>query len=107
MFSVCLYAYFQACLKESYVSVVKWIFRYLHGIINLGLWYPEWSDLNLISHSDIDFTGCKVDRKNTSGTCHFIRSSLVFWASKKQNPIALSITETKYIAVGSCCAQIL
>ena len=23
MFSVCLYAYFQACLKESYVSVVK------------------------------------------------------------------------------------
>jgi hypothetical protein len=26
---------------------------------------------------------------------------------KKQNSVALSTTEAKYIAVGSCCAQIL
>ena len=31
MFSVCLYARFQACPKESHLSVVKRIFRYLIG----------------------------------------------------------------------------
>jgi hypothetical protein len=33
--------------------------------------------------------------------------SLISWSSKKQNSIALSTAEAKYIAAGSCCAQIL
>jgi hypothetical protein len=33
--------------------------------------------------------------------------SLVSWSSKKQNSVALSTTEAKYIASSSCCAQIL
>lgn len=41
MFCVCLCACFQACLKESYVSVIKHIFYYLHNTINLGLWNPK------------------------------------------------------------------
>jgi hypothetical protein len=56
---------------------------------------------------NVDFTGCKVDRKSNSGTCHFLKSSLVSWASKKQKFIALSTTEINYIAASSCCAQIL
>ena len=33
--------------------------------------------------------------------------SLVSWSSKKQNSVALSTAETKYISTGACCAQIL
>ena len=29
------------------------------------------------------------------------------WFSKKQNSVALSTAEAEYVAVGSCCAQIL
>jgi hypothetical protein len=32
---------------------------------------------------------------------------MVSWASKKQNSVALSTTEAKYIAKGYCCAQLL
>ena len=32
---------------------------------------------------------------------------LVSWSSKKQNSVTLSTAEVEYIAVGSCCAQIL
>lgn len=107
MFSVCLCARFQSCLKESHLIAVKRIFRYLLGTIDLGLWYPKFTSLDLVSYSDADFAGCKIDRKSISGTCHFLGHSLVSWFSKKQNSVALSTAEAEYIAAGSCCAQVL
>ena len=107
MFSVCMCARFQSNPKQSHLSAVKRIIRYLLGIINIGLWYPKNSTCNLIGYSDSDFAGSKTDRKSTSGTCHFIGSTLVSWHSKKQNNVALSTAEVEYIFVGSCYAQIL
>ena len=66
MFSVCLYAHFQPCLKASYLSVVKRIFRYLSGSKNVGLWYLKNDCFNLIGYSDADHVGSQLDRKNTS-----------------------------------------
>jgi hypothetical protein len=107
MFSVCLCARFQLCPKESHLVTVKRIFRYLLGTKDLGLWYPKFTLLDLVSSSDADFAGCKIDRKSKSGTCHFLGHSLVSWFSKKQNSVALSTSEAEYIATGSCCAQVL
>ncbi|KAH9728331.1 Integrase catalytic domain-containing protein [Citrus sinensis] len=98
MFSVCLCARFQSCPKESHMLAVKRIFRYLIGTINLDLWYPKGTHIVLTCYSDADFVGYKVDRKSTSGTCHFLGHSLVSWFSKKQNSVALSTTEAEYIA---------
>ena len=58
-------------------------------------------------YSDVDYAGCKVDRKSTSGTCQFLGQSLVSWFSKKPNFIALSTVKAEYVAVKSCCAQVL
>jgi len=107
MFSVCMCARFQSNLKESHLSAVKRIIRYLLGTINIGLWYPKNSTCNLIGYSDSDFSSSKIDKKSTSGTCHFIGPALVSWHSKKQNSVALSTTEVEYISAGSCCAKIL
>jgi hypothetical protein len=41
------------------------------------------------------------------GRAHRARNSLVSWASKKQNSVALSTAEVEYIIVGHCCAQLL
>ncbi|RVW86671.1 Copia protein [Vitis vinifera] len=75
--------------------------------MDIGLWYPKGDNFELIGYSDADFTGCKVERKSTSGTCHFLGHSLVSWHSKKQNSVALSTAEAEYIAADLCCAQIL
>ncbi|KAH9762965.1 hypothetical protein KPL70_001008 [Citrus sinensis] len=107
MFSVCLCARFQSCPKESHLLAVKRIFRYLSGTIDIGLWYPRGTHIDLTCYSDADFAGYKVDRKSTSGTCYILGHSLVSWFSKKQNSVALSTTEAEYIAAGSCCAQAL
>jgi hypothetical protein len=67
----------------------------------------EISTFDLIRYSDADYAGCKIDRTSISGTCQFLGRSLVSWALKKQNSVALSTVEAEYIAAGHCCAQLL
>jgi hypothetical protein len=107
MFSVCMCARFQADPKEIHLRAVKRIMRYLVYTPKFGLWYPKGSTFDLIGYSDADWVGCKIDRKSTSGTCQFLGRSLVPWASKTQNSVALSTAEAEYIAAGHCCVQLL
>ncbi|XP_068464189.1 uncharacterized mitochondrial protein AtMg00810-like [Phaseolus vulgaris] len=83
------------------------ILKYLKGTISVGLWYPSHSPIHLVGYSDSNFSGCKLDRKSISGTCHLLGSSLISWHSKKQAWVALSTAEAEYIVASSCCAQIL
>ncbi|WRX14093.1 Integrase [Theobroma cacao] len=62
-FSVCLCARFQSQPKESHLTVVKRIFRYLIDTRELGIWYSRNSTLSLVGYSDADFTGSIIDRK--------------------------------------------
>jgi hypothetical protein len=107
MFSVCMCAWFQANPKKAHLSVVKRIHRYLKHTPSIGLWYPKGGTFELIGYSDLDYAGCKIDRKSTSRGCHLLGRSLVSWTSKKQNSVALSTTEAEYFAAGACCTQIL
>jgi hypothetical protein len=107
MLSVCMCARFQADPKEAHLTAVKRILRYLVYSPKFGLWYPRGSTFDLIGYSDVDWAGCKINRKSTSGTCQFLGRSLVSWASNKQNSVALSTAEAEYIAAGHCCAQLL
>jgi hypothetical protein len=100
-------ARFQANPKETHLITVKRILRYLKHTSSIGLWYTKGAIFELVGYFNLDYAGCKVDRKNTSGGCHLLGKSLVSWSSKKQNSVALSTVEAEYIAVGACCAQIL
>ncbi|KAJ9546608.1 hypothetical protein OSB04_019151 [Centaurea solstitialis] len=107
MYSTCLCARYQAEPKESHLTAVKRIIRYLKGTPNLGLWYSKDSGFDLTAYSDSDFAGCKIDRKSTTGGCHLLGGKLVSWTSKKQNSVSTSTAESEYVAAGICCAQVL
>jgi hypothetical protein len=81
--------------------------RYLVYTPRFGLWYPKGSTFDIIGYSDAHYVECKIDRKSTSGTCQFVRRTLVSWASKKQNSVALSTAEAEYIVAEHYCAQLL
>jgi hypothetical protein len=104
-FGLC--ARFHANPKKVHLRAVKRIMRYLVYTPKFGIWYPKGSTFDLIGYSDADYAGCKIDRKSTSEICQFLGRSLVSWASKKQNSVALSTAEPEYIAAGHCCAQLL
>jgi len=88
-FGVCLCARFQSNQKESHFKAAKRILKYMKGTNNVGLCYPNESNIVLSDFSNSDYVRCKVDRKSTSGTCYLLGSSvrlplhqkLVFWYS--------------------------
>ena len=106
-FSVCLCVHFQANPKKSYLIIVKRIFRNLVETVYVGLWYLRSCHFDLHAYSDVDYAGCKLDRKSTSGTCQILAGCLISWSSKKQGKVSLSTAEVEYIVAGSCCAQVL
>ena len=107
VFSVGLCARFQTAPKESHLTAVKRIFRYLVGTTNLGLWYRKDKTFNLTAYCDADFAGDKIERKSTSGACQFLGQALISWSCRKQNTIALSTTEAEYVSAASSCSQVL
>jgi hypothetical protein len=82
-FAVGLCVPFQASPHSSHRTAVQRIFRYLKHTLEFEIWYSASSSLDLVGFSDADFVGCGIDRKSTSGTCHFLRSSLICWSSRK------------------------
>lgn len=69
MFVAFMCACFQASLKESHLSAVKRIMRYLSSTQHMSLWCPRGEDCDLVGYSDFDFVGCRLDRKSISATC--------------------------------------
>jgi hypothetical protein len=60
------------------------------------------------SRPDIMLSVCMCARFQADPKEVYLRAvSLVSWASKKQNSVALSTAEAEYIVAGHCCAQLL
>nr|GEV53425.1 retrovirus-related Pol polyprotein from transposon TNT 1-94 [Tanacetum cinerariifolium] len=97
---------YQANPKESHLVVVKGIFWYLKGTLNLGFWYPRVSGFDLKAYSDSEYASCNLDQKSTTGGCQILKGKLVCWSVKKQSSMAMSSAEAKYVVIASCCAQV-
>ncbi|GJV01713.1 hypothetical protein Tco_1335282 [Tanacetum coccineum] len=74
-FSTCFCARYQANPKESYLIVVKRIFRYLKDTSSFGLWYPKCLGFDLKGYSDSDYAGCNMDRKSTPAEAEYVAAA--------------------------------
>ncbi|KAG7559351.1 Zinc finger PMZ-type [Arabidopsis thaliana x Arabidopsis arenosa] len=105
--SVGVCARYQAKPKQSHLEAVKRILKYVRGTVELGIWYSRNSNQNLVGYCDADYAGNVNDRRSTSGGCFFLGNNLIAWLSKKKNSVSISTAESEYIAMGSCCTQLL
>ncbi|GKB34837.1 retrotransposon protein, putative, ty1-copia subclass [Tanacetum coccineum] len=106
-FAVCMCARYQAKPIEKHLHAVKRIFKYLRGTVNRGLWYPKDSSIALTAYAAADHAGCQDTRRSTSGSMQLLGDKLISWSSKRQKSATISSTEAEYIALSSCCAQVL
>jgi hypothetical protein len=106
-FSVVVCARFQENPKESHLTAVKCIIRYVNDTLLYDIWCSRERNLVVAGYSDANWAGNANDRKSTSGGCFYVGNNLVAWMSKKQASIFLSTTKAEYIVAGSCCTQLL
>ena len=106
-YSVGVCARYQSNPKESHMIALKRIIKYVKTTANFGVWFSKDTNDVLAGYSDADWARNADDRKSTSRCCFYVGNNLVSWISKKQNYIYLSTAEAEYIAVDSCCTQLL
>jgi hypothetical protein len=85
--------------------VAKHVMRYLKGMLDYGLCYTRDCDFRLYDYTDSNWAGSASDKKNTSGYCFSLGSTLTLWQSRKQSSIALSTAEAEYIAACSASCE--
>ena len=76
---------------------VKWIINYLNNTKNYSLTFGGTSKKLIKGFCDANWASQK-DRHSISGYTFYLGSGAITWSSKKQHIIALSSTESKYIA---------
>ncbi|XP_059629616.1 uncharacterized mitochondrial protein AtMg00810-like [Cornus florida] len=76
-----------------HIKAVKRILQYLKGTQHFGLCYLSQSSSSLYGSSDVDWAGCPITRRSTTGFCVFFGANCVSWCSKKQPTVARSSSE--------------
>ncbi|GJW52855.1 uncharacterized mitochondrial protein-like protein [Tanacetum coccineum] len=64
---------------------------------------PKVSHLHAMKRIFSDYAGASLDRKSTTGGCHFLGCRLISWQCKKQTVVSNSTTKAEYVAASSCC----
>ncbi|XP_076280800.1 uncharacterized protein LOC143209270 [Lasioglossum baleicum] len=76
-----------------------------YGTKNIGIQFSKQNAQRgneLIGYSDSDFAGDVSTRKSTTGFVIFYGNGPISWCSHKQSIVALSTTESEYIAAAEC-----
>ncbi|XP_058751884.1 secreted RxLR effector protein 161-like [Vicia villosa] len=94
--------------KWSHYQAIVRILRYIKGTLKYEVLFPsrKKTDSELVSYSDSDWCGDRVDRKSTSRYLFKFLGGPISCSSKKQPVVALSTCEAGYIAgaVAACQA---
>ncbi|XP_016579224.2 secreted RxLR effector protein 161-like [Capsicum annuum] len=104
-FSVGVVSRFMHNPSKLHLGAVKRILRYIVGTLDHGIWYSKVTSFTLTGFTDSDYAGNIDDRKSTSGFLFNLGSGAISWSSKKQEVVALSTSESEYIALASAACQ--
>jgi hypothetical protein len=102
--------------KEEHGKAVKWIGRYLNGTKDLGMTYKPDLNKGFEVYVDASYAG-NWDKEDAEWDADTARSRTGYvimyagcalaWASKLQGEIALSSTESEYLAISTVMREVL
>lgn len=88
-------------------NAVKRILKYLRGTVDFGLTFEANPRLKIQAYSDADYAGDVETRKSTSGGVFKLGGSTISWFSQKQRTVALSTTESEFIAAAEAIKELI
>jgi len=89
---------FSNCPSDIHDSATNRVFKYLRGTSNYGITFDGSKGLILEGYSDANWGGGE-DRKSMGGYIFTLCGGAISWAAKKQPTVALSSTESEYMAL--------
>lgn len=95
-FAVGVASRFMEAPKVAHVNAVKRIFKYIKGTLSHGIQYETNGTTVLTGYAD--YAGDKATRRSTSGFAFLLGNGIISWSSERQKSVALSTTESEYIA---------
>jgi hypothetical protein len=88
--------------NESHVQAGKKILRYLKGTKNYGLKYGGTEDgITLLGYADSDWASDRETRRSVTAYIFTLGGAAVSWASRLQPTVALSTSESEYMAASA------
>ena len=91
---------------QSHWDVVKWIFKYLRGTTNYGIMFSKQQSVpSVVGYVDVDYVRDLDDRRYTTGYVFTLGGGPICWKSMIQSLVALSTTESKYMAVAKAVKE--
>nr|GEV97416.1 hypothetical protein [Tanacetum cinerariifolium] len=78
-FSIVLYARYQSNPKESHLTAMKRILKYLKSTPTLGLYYPKYLGFDLKGYSDLDYASCNMDKKAPHVLAKYLVENCILW----------------------------
>lgn len=108
-FAVSAISKFCSCPTETHISAAKRILRYLKATIDYNLQYTASDDgevnTQLIGLSDASWGSDTETRRSVTGYVYTLSGGAISWKSQKQSIVALSTTESEYIALSSAVQE--
>jgi transposase InsO family protein len=106
-FAVAVLSRFNANPGRAHWDAVKRVLRYLKGSSELWLTYGVFEGgEKLLGYTDADGSMAE-DRRAVSGYAFLVDGGAVSWASKKQEIVSLSTTESEYVAAAHSAKEAL
>lgn len=93
--------------KNIHVNAVKRIMRYIKSTKDHGLFYNSNYLSGLVGYSDADYAGDISTRRSTSGWIFTYNGGVISWGSERQKSVALSTTESEYIAACNAVKELI
>ncbi|XP_015057565.1 uncharacterized protein LOC107003807 [Solanum pennellii] len=107
LYVVSILSRFMHCSSEVHLKAAKQVVRYIKGTTNYGVKFQKKIDLKLLGYSDSVWVGSADDMKSISGYCFSLGSGIFSWCSMKQDIVAQSTSEAKFVAATTAVNQAL
>jgi hypothetical protein len=96
-FTVNTLSQFMVEKRHEHWLATKHVFRYLRGTIEYDLRYLGDGEVKLQGYINSNWVGNTTNKKITSRCSFILGSTMISWFSRKQNSMALSSIEEKYM----------
>ena len=105
--AITLLSHFAHNPEKSHWTAVKHVLAYIKGILYYEITYKADSKLNPTGYVDSNFVGCKDIHCSTEENIFIMAGGPVSWKSKRQETVALSMVEAKYMGFSRVTTQAL